>query len=238
MAISARELERALAARDAVLGALGHDLRSALGPIATALDLLARTTVEPGLQTDLVALGRRQVLVLLELVDEISEIATVLRGPGRLVADRVDLVGVVDAAIRMCPSDDRDRVLLEPAPVSLPLNADGPRLARAFQRLIAHACANTDFGESVRVSTGRVTAGPTIEVRYRPAPTQRAMPRDAFDPFRGETATRLQLASLRPWLARQVIEQHGGSLRLEYLGSEHAIRAQLPAGMTEAETEA
>ncbi len=230
-----QDLAKAGKAKDEFLAMLGHELRNPLAPIVTALRLMrmrgdTATSREQGII-------ERQVEHLVRLVDDLLDVSRLTTGKIELRRSELDLGEVLTKAVEMSSSllekrSHRFSASIEPA---LRLKGDASRLAQVVANLLTNAAKYTGIGGEIHLRAWR--SGPdavSISVSDNGvgiAPD--ALPH-VFEMFyqvkqnidRAEGGLGIGLA-----LARNLVELHGGSLRVasEGPGRGSMFVVELPA---------
>ena len=213
-----RELDRVKAGFAAMLA---HDLRSPLGTVTIALDLLRRQ-LETRRQEDLLPVAESATIScegLLALVDEMLYIFRAESSEMALDLAPVNLPALVTEALAALGAQAAragvrfDVSIAEPLP---PLEADADRLRRVLTNLLTNALKFTPEGGEVRVDIR--AGGGWIELRV--SDTGEGIRPDLlphiFDPYwqgpskRGRFGTGLGLA-----IVKNIVEAHGGDVRVE-----------------------
>jgi PAS domain S-box-containing protein len=161
-----REAETASRAKDEFLAMLGHELRNPLAPIVTAIDLLAaRGDIETARVRQVLA---RQVTHLERLVDDLLDVARVVRGQVALRRERLDVSVIIDDALEIARPliDQRGLTLrVERPPEELAIDGDRVRLTQVVTNLLTNAAKYTDPPGTIAVSARAV--GDAVELRVR-----------------------------------------------------------------------
>jgi PAS domain S-box-containing protein len=161
-----REAEAASRAKDEFLAMLGHELRNPLAPIMTAIDLLgARGGSETAHVREVL---ERQVAHLRRLVDDLLDVARIVRGQVALRRERLDLASILDETLEIARPliDERGLSLrVELPPEELAVDGDRVRLTQVFANLLTNAAKYTDPPGTIAVSARAV--GDAVEVRVR-----------------------------------------------------------------------
>jgi signal transduction histidine kinase len=189
-----------------------HELRGPLVGARASIDrLIARDG--HGSSSDLLRDTRDELERLASLVDPLLRWAA---GSGELRPRRTDLVKIVRDAIASCElAEDRSRIALL-APSALEMRADPKQLRTAVANLVRNAIAYSPEGARVTVEIGRTGSAAWVCVRDRGP----GVPPDEhdliFDPFaRGAVgAGSRRGAGLGLFIARRVVEAHGGNVRV------------------------
>lgn len=210
------ERARLAAARQDLLSSVGHDLRTPLAAMRSAVESL-----QDGLAPDpdrYLALVGAQIDTLAELVDQLFEYARVESGGEPAPVERVSVAELADeAAEALEPSAVRRHVKLD-------VRADGPavvvgspsRLSRVLRNLLDNALRHTPPDGIVRVE---VTTG-ARQIRVRVVDTGAGFPADfrarAFEPFTRADRARVAdgSAGLGLAIAKSIVTAHHGTIEL------------------------
>jgi PAS domain S-box-containing protein len=242
-----RAAQRAIEARDDVLGIVAHDLRSPLNAIRLQARLLLRHAGEPGPRSREPAIAiDRAVTRMDRLIQDLLDVTRL--EAGGLSFERRSLPArqvVVDAV-------DAHRVLAASASLDLGLDvahalpsiwADHERLLQVFENLIGNAIKFTKPG-------GRVVVGAELrdgEVLFRVTDTGVGIAPEAlphlFDRFWQMQKARHAGAGLGLPIVKGIVEAHGGRVWVESApGRGSSFFFTIPAaphvGQTEIATEA
>jgi PAS domain S-box-containing protein len=224
--------------KDVLLGALAHELRTPLGVLANAAQLIEIAGEHRDKLGDATALIRRQVKYLQSLVEDLLELGRVKAAKVELNLQRIDLRAAVDAALETASASLRER--RQRAEVILPeiaLDADATRLRQVFVNLISNASKFSPEGARLWIK-GTTEDGEAV-LRFidegHGIPTE-LLPR-VFDLFtqgshaEGPGAERAGLG-LGLTLVKEYVELHGGRVQVRSegpgRGSEFIVRLPLP----------
>jgi PAS domain S-box-containing protein len=154
--------------KDDFLAVLSHELRNPLAPIRTAAHLLDSPHLPASELLWARTVIQRQVRHMSALLDDLLDIARITRGRMELKVRRVNLKGVVDAAVEAArPLIDRNNHTLL---VTLPdndveLDADPLRLSQILSNLLTNAAKYTDAGGHIELSAQ--IAGGRLSLRVK-----------------------------------------------------------------------
>lgn len=143
-------LQEADARKDQFLATLAHELRSPLGPIRNAVELMHRTDPSDSqAQTQAREIVSRQVDHLARLVDDLLDVARISQGKIRLQQEPVDVATVIDSALEITRPFIETRghslsVILPPSRVWV--TGDPVRLAQVIGNLLHNAAKYTPRG--------------------------------------------------------------------------------------------
>ena len=210
------ETERAVRARDEVVGVVAHDLRNPLNAIVLSAQLLLRRTSTP----DAAAKTREELDRILRTAERANKLISDLLDVTRIEAGRiaVDLRRepanqlIADALELVRPLLGDYELEVSP-PAALPaVRADRDRIIQVFSNLISNAIKFTPRG-------GRITVGAEAsdrDVTFHVADTGQGMSaeqlRHIFDRFwQGDRKDR-RGAGLGLAIAKGIVEAHGGRI--------------------------
>jgi PAS domain S-box-containing protein len=223
----------AIAARDAVLAFVAHDLRSPLGAIGLAAGSILRQDekrIEPIRAASKII--QRSVEQASRLIDDLLDIASIEAGKLRL--ERVPVSTrdlVLEAAEALSPSVresflELERHVEEPLPTVL---ADRGRILQVFSNLVGNAVKFTSAGGRVRITAERRGD----EVCYSVSDTGAGIPEEhvphVFDRFWQARRSDRRGAGQGLAIARGIVEAHGGRIWVESApGQGSTFRFTLP----------
>lgn len=219
-----------------LLGTLAHELRTPLGVLSNAAELIEIAAPGEPKLADATQLIRRQVKYLQSLVEDLLELGRVKAAKVSLQIERIDLRTVVEAAVESVGAALRDsRQTVEVIVPHMEIDGDALRLRQVFVNLLANASKFSPDGARIWVkgtTEGREAVLRVIDEGQGIAPD--LLP-GVFDLFtQGHAPDRAPRAGLGLGLTlvKEYIELHGGrvQVRSEGLGrgSEFIIRLPLP----------
>ena len=141
-------------AKDEVLAALGHELRSPLAPILTGLHLM-RTK---GLCSHELDVIERQVGAIVRLVDDLLDVSRIGRGQIELRKERIEIADVVAQAIETVDpllAERRHRLTMLVSRSGLRVNVDPERMAQVIANLLTNAAKYSERGSEITVRAVR-----------------------------------------------------------------------------------
>ena len=222
-----RELQEADRRKDEFLAVLGHELRSPLAPIHSAIQLLrARVPDDPELQWT-TRVVEHQVEQMTRLVDDLLDVSRISQGKIHLQRELVDLADVVARAVESSrPLIDARKHHLD---VSLPVQAaevegDLVRLVQVVSNLLTNSAKYTEEGGRIELAVEADGDQAILRVRDTGVGIAAAMLPTIFDLFtqvpgqedRSEGGLGIGLS-----LVRSLIERHGGSVQATSAGLGH-----------------
>ncbi len=213
----ARELaEGAARARDEFLGAVSHEVRAPLNAILGWASLLRAGEVDEGERDAALATIERNGRAQARLIDDLLDIARILRGELALDVGTVDVAQVMAAALEAVQSAAEAKgIRVEPAIDTRAMIAgDALRLQQVFRNLLSNAIKFTPKGGQVRVSLRREGSYVEASVADKGQGIAPELLPHVFDQFRRESARRSGGRGLGLGLpiVRSIIELHGGTV--------------------------
>ncbi|MET0396215.1 MAG: PAS domain S-box protein, partial [Longimicrobiaceae bacterium] len=233
LARAKEEAEDANRAKSEFLSRMSHELRTPLNSILGFAQVLDRAGMAPehhkSLQHILRA-GRH----LLQLINEVLEIARIEAGRQSLSLEPVRIGGVLAEAVGLVrPLAEQWRVTLEDAPRAFAgeyVRADRQRLTQVLLNLLTNAIKYNRPGGRVRLDCAWVPAADgEARLVVRVADTGRGIPADRagqlFTPFArlGAEQTEIEGTGLGLALSQRLTEAMGGALTLEETGPEGSV---------------
>jgi signal transduction histidine kinase/ActR/RegA family two-component response regulator len=219
------EAERANRLKDEFLATVSHELRTPLNAVLGWARMLAAKQVEGDRALRAVATVERNAALLARIIDDLLDVSRSTAGTLQVALQPVNVVDVAAAALDSVESlADERSIQIELSSDASPddlVSGDGPRLQQVIWNLLVNAIKFTPEGGRVALSVRR--DGPDIEIAVSDTGqgiSQEFLP-FVFDRFRqahGGTNRRHSGLGLGLAIARQIVEQHGGTMRAESPG--------------------
>ncbi|MEP7300006.1 MAG: PAS domain S-box protein [Caldimonas sp.] len=239
--------QRATRIKDEFLATLSHELRTPLSAILGWTQVLLRS----GTGGKAVDVGRaievidRNARAQVQLIDDLLDLSRIMTGKIRLDLQQVALPAIVEAALDSArpaadAKDIRLKAILDPAEAMV--SADSARLQQVVWNLLTNAVKFTPKGGQVQVLLQRVNShidltvsdtGIGIPANFLPHVFDRFSQRDS------STTRRFGGLGLGLAISKQLVEMHGGSIRVtsqgEGQGSTFVV--ELPLSIVQIEEE-
>ena len=210
------ELREAVLVRDDFLSIAGHELRTPIAALSAQLVGLRQLPLDEAARLKKLAAAARQVRRLTALADELLDVSRIVHGKLQLQRDETDLAVVVtEAAERLEEEFQRGNTPLRVAAGErVSGDWDRLRLDLVITNLLTNALRYGDKQPvDVRVEADGERARVTVADRgigIRPEDQARI-----FERFvRAAPARQFGGLGVGLWLARQIAEAHGGTLRV------------------------
>jgi len=157
--------EQANRTKDEFLAMLGHELRNPLAPIVTALQLIKlRGDTRSAKEHEVI---ERQVVHMMNLVDDLLDVSRIARGKIDLKKAPVDVRDSIAKAIEIASPllEQRDHHFEVKTPgVPIVVDGDEARLTQVFTNLLTNAAKYTPPGGHVTVTVRQVGTCVTVAV--------------------------------------------------------------------------
>jgi hypothetical protein len=206
--------EQANRAKDEFLATLGHELRSPLAPIVTALQLIKlRGDTRSSREYQVI---ERQVQHMMHLVDDLLDVSRIAHGKLELHKQLVDVRGAIARALEIASplfEQRRHHVEIKAPQRALMVEGDEARLTQVFANLLTNAAKYTDPGGHIFVLVRQAEGQIVTEVRDDGVGIDSELLPRVFDLFvqgkqradRGAGGLGLGLS-----LVRTLVQLHGG----------------------------
>lgn len=221
---AAREAaERANRIKDEFLAVLSHELRSPLNPILGWIQLLQTRKFDETTTTKALATIERNARLQTQLIDDLLDIAKILRGKLSLNITSVNLCFIIEAAIETV------RAAATAKSISLQwvsqnigqVSGDAARLQQIIWNLLSNAIKFTPNGGQVQIQIEQAGNQAKVTVQDTGKGISPSFLPYIFESFRQEDAsTTRNYGGLGLGLAivRQLVEAHGGTITADSPG--------------------
>ncbi|HLG73954.1 MAG TPA: ATP-binding protein [Chloroflexota bacterium] len=240
-----QNLRDAVAARDAFLSIAAHELRTPITSLRGFAQLLLRTVrADPAVPAERLAMMlqtvEQQTGKLAGLIGRLLDASQIEAGKLRLDARRTDLAELVQAAIAGLPLRNGVRVQYT-GPEHLAARVDVLRLEEVVTNLVENALKFSPEGGTVRVELGLQASG---GVELCVSDEGVGVPEDEREAifnrfYQAGNASSISGMGLGLFVSRQIVELHGGRIRVEDAAGAHGARftISLPAECVELHAE-
>jgi PAS domain S-box-containing protein len=221
-----RAAETLSRAKDEFVATVSHELRTPLNAIFGWVAMLKTGTLDDAGQTKALDVIDRNTRVQAQLIEDLLDMARVIRGTVRLEMQPVDLAVVLDTALdTVKPAADARRVSITvdaPRGVAI-VGGDSGRLQQVVWNLLSNAIKFSEAGDVVSVQLETQGDDALLKVSDTGTGIDPAFLPHVFDRFRQETSdvTREHAGlGLGLSLVRHLAELHGGTVTAESSGKE------------------
>lgn len=219
------EAERAVRAKDEFLATLSHELRTPLNAILSWAAVLRKIGVASADVNQGIEVIERNALAQARIIDDLLDMSAIVNGRMRLALRAVDLTPIVAAAVETIrPTADAKRIGIQWIPDSqaaVVALGDPDRLQQVMWNLLSNAVRFTPAEGLIRVALRAVDSNVEIEVSDNGEGIDPAFLEFVFDRFRqsdGSTTRRHGGLGLGLSIVKQLVESHGGSVRVSSEG--------------------
>jgi signal transduction histidine kinase len=222
-------LARTEAARNDLVAAVSHDLRTPITSLRLLVEALDDDIVDAGDRKAYLAKLRTHVAALSALIDDLFELSRLQAGELRWSMEQVRLAELVEETVAAMRRDGAARLLVDVPGDLAPARGAPEQIQRVLFNLIQNAIRHTPADGSVTVRAQGGMEGVQIEV----ADTGTGIAEDdrdrVFDAFFQGTHTNGS-AGLGLAISRAIVEAHGGRIWLEPSAAGTSVRFTLPVG--------
>ncbi|HEY0879109.1 MAG TPA: ATP-binding protein [Zeimonas sp.] len=213
--------------KDEFLATLAHELRNPLAPMTNATTMIRLSQGNAGMRDKGVAILERQLRHIVRLIDDLLDISRITTGKLSLQIENVDLVRVLRSAMELADPAFAERRLAFTADIAeerFVVLGDSARLLQVLSNLLGNAARYTPAGGRVHLAMRALPDAVEIDVADTGIGIAREMQHRVFELFeqadksleRGNAGLGIGLT-----LARQIVELHGGEIRLHSDGVGH-----------------
>jgi PAS domain S-box-containing protein len=221
------EAERASRMKDEFLATLSHELRTPLNAILGWSQILAHGTKDEADLAEGLRVIERNARAQTQIIEDLLDMSRIISGKVRLDVQRLDLAAVVRGAIETTkPAADAKGVRLQAVldPHAGPVSGDPARLQQVMWNLLSNAVKFTPRGGRVQVLLERVNSHLEVSVIDTGEGIRPEFLPYAFDRFRQADSTTTRRhggLGLGLSIVKQLVELHGGSIRVKSAGLGH-----------------
>lgn len=217
------EAERANRIKDEFLAVLSHELRSPLSPILGWTKLLQTRKFDETKTAEALATIERNAKLQTQLIDDLLDIAKILRGKLSIDAAPVNLAFVIESALDAVRTAAAAKsILLHPVlPNVGQVSGDSTRLQQIVWNLLANAIKFTPKGGRVETRLERVGEQARIIVSDTGKGINPEFLPYIFESFRQEDVSITRKyggLGLGLAIVRQLVEAHGGTIAADSPG--------------------
>jgi signal transduction histidine kinase len=236
-------LEEADRRKDEFLATLAHELRNPLAPLRHGLDVLRRNP-DSAKAEEIRDMMDRQMVHMVRLIDDLLDVSRVSQGKIELRKERIQGADIIRSAleagqplIEACGH----RLTLDLPPQPVWLEGDLTRLAQVVGNLLNNAAKYTPAGGHIALSLRVEEGQAVIAVADNGLGIPLAMQSDIFQlftqvddhAFHAQGGLGIGLA-----LVKQLVDMHGGTVRVESAGAGQGSTFTITAPLAEAQEEA
>ncbi|MBW4550769.1 MAG: response regulator [Aphanocapsa sp. GSE-SYN-MK-11-07L] len=232
----AEQLQQANQIKDEFLAVLSHELRSPLNPILGWIRLLQKGKLDQTRQAEALTTIERNAKLQAQLVEDLLDISRIMRGKLTLKEGLVNLNFVISGAIEtvhLAAEAKNIQIMLDLDPTPLLVSGDATRLQQVVWNLLSNAVKFTPNGRKVSVELSQIEHLAQIRVIDTGKGISPQFLPHVFEYFRqqdGSTTRQFGGLGLGLAIARQIVELHGGTVRVESFGEDQGatFTVQLP----------
>jgi PAS domain S-box-containing protein len=199
---------------------LAHELRNPLAPIRNGLQVMRLAADNPATVARVRDMMERQVNQMVELVNDLLDVARITRGDFELKRARVDLAGIVTSAADTSGpliEQRRHQLSIVLPPQDLLLDVDATRIAQVISNVLNNAAKYTPDGGRIALVAEPAEREVLIRISDNGVGIPPEFAHSVFDMFT-QVGTAMERAQgglgIGLALARKLVELHGGGITL------------------------
>ncbi len=222
-----RTAETLSRAKDEFVATVSHELRTPLNAIFGWVAMLKLGALDAAGQTKALDVIDRNIRAQAQLIEDLLDMARVIRGTVRIEMLSVDLAAVIEAAVdAVKPAADARRVSLHihAAREQAVVSGDPARLQQIVWNLLSNSIKFSNTGDRVEITLAADGDDAVLTVHDTGTGIDPAFLPHVFERFRQETSavTREHAGlGLGLSLVRHLTELHGGTVQAESEGKTH-----------------
>jgi signal transduction histidine kinase len=214
------DAEAANRSKDDFLSIVSHELRTPLSAVLGWATMLRGHALDEGRRAGAIEAIHRNATRQARLIDELLDVSRIVAGRAPLDLQEVDLAANVRGAIEtIMPLAEAKGLTMEVAPLpEVMVVADPHRLEQVFVNLLGNAVKFTPSGGTVTVDIERADRAIDVCVRDTGRGIDAGFLPHVFERFRqadGAVTRTVGGLGLGLFIARRLVEAHGGHIRVE-----------------------
>jgi signal transduction histidine kinase len=225
-------LARTEAARNDLVAAVSHDLRTPITSLRLLVEALDDDVIDERDRSAYLGKLRTHVGALAALIDDLFELSRLQAGDLRWSMERVELGVLVGETVEAMRRHDVARLVVDVPGDLAPARGAPEQIQRVLFNLIQNAIRHTPADGSVTVRAAAADGGLQVEVADTGSGIADGDRERVFDAFfqGGASARGNGSAGLGLAISRAIVEAHGGRIWLEPSVAGTSVRFTLPTG--------
>jgi signal transduction histidine kinase len=212
----AENLQKMLGQRKEFLAFISHELKSPLARMKVALELLSEKSEEGTETKRLVGTIQGEITESERLIDQLLLLSKIEMSPPFQLSDSIEFTSVLRKAFdQVTPLAESSGILIRNQSDfdAARIRGDALLLQRAFLNVLENAVKFSPSGSTVEIRSSRLEGKILIQIVDRGPGIKTEDLGRIFEPFyRGAAAEQKEGSGLGLFLARRIIEMHGGSI--------------------------
>lgn len=212
--------------KDDFLATLSHELRTPLTVVIGWADMLTDTRLEPAQKERAVDTIRRNARAQVTMINDLLDVSRITTGKLHLQAQAVDLAKIAASSVdslRLAANAKDINIEMQIVPSTRQVSGDPDRLQQVLWNLVSNAIKFSPRGGAVTMRICEVESNFEISVSDNGKGIAPEFLPYVFDRFRQADSSTTRVAGglgLGLSIARQLVELHGGTVRVESDGED------------------
>jgi signal transduction histidine kinase len=221
--------ERVAHSRDTFLAVLGHDLRSPLSAVTSALQLLGDSRSQDQQKNRALQIAKRSAASMRQMIIDLLEYTRTRLGQGiEIVAEVGDLAGLCRDVVEEVEAANSDRAFVVHIPAQLTAQFDAARMRQVLTNLLSNAVQYGAPALPITLTLLEGAAETTLAVMNRGKPISSDALQVIFDPLvqiptDSDHDDRQTSLGLGLYIVREIVTAHGGTVAVTSTESEGTV---------------
>jgi signal transduction histidine kinase len=222
--------ERVAHSRDTFLAVLGHDLRSPLSAVTSALQLLGDSRSQDQQKSRALQIAKRSAASMRQMIIDLLEYTRTRLGQGiEIVAEAGDLASLCRDVVEEVEAAHSDRAFVVHIPAQRATQFDAARMRQVLTNLLSNAVQYGDPALPITLTLSGAAAETTLAVMNRGKPISSDALQVIFDPLvqiptaDSDHDDRRTSLGLGLYIVREIVTAHGGTVAVTSTESDGTV---------------
>jgi signal transduction histidine kinase len=226
--------DRVAASRDTFLAVLGHDLRSPLAAVTSALNLLGKPQLELEKREQILRMAKRSAASMAQMITDLLEYTRTRLGRGiEIVPTDGDFAALCREVFEEVQAAHPDREFIAHLPSSCAARFDAPRMRQVLSNLFSNAVQYGDPASPIVLTLAQEGSDTTFAIGNQGKPIAPDALQVIFDPLvqipaeDGDNTRLTTSLGLGLYIVHEIVIAHGAAISVsssEVEGTEFKVR--------------
>jgi signal transduction histidine kinase len=226
--------DRVANSRDTFLAVLGHDLRSPLAAVTSALNLLGKPQLELEKREQILRMAKRSAASMAQMITDLLEYTRTRLGRGiEIVPTDGDFAALCREVFEEVQAAHPDREFIAQVPPTCTARFDAPRMRQVLSNLFSNAVQYGDPASPIVLTLAQEDSDTTFAIRNQGKPIAPDALQVIFDPLvqipaaDGDNTRLTTSLGLGLYIVHEIVMAHGAAISVsssEVEGTEFKVR--------------